>query len=173
MYTFLKAEWKTIVTLIIFCGAIFTWFYIDEIRKEELKTKPYEYECLKSGEGLLSYQLGTHLNALQSQITDFKRTEDKPLNIVRYEQPDGAIALNFRQDILVSIEFYPQKTDEIEACASDAAEWQNTQKLIAEPIKAIQYQDFIYEGMVMVMESSSFSSENPELTLHGWVIVPK
>lgn len=173
MYTFLKAEWKTIVVLLIFCGGIYAWFYAEEVRKEELKNKPYTFECLRSGEGILSYKLGTSVSALQAEIQGFQRTEDAPLGLVRYERPDGAFILNFRHDILVSVEFYPEKTESIAACVSDIAKWKDTYRMIAEPIQTEDLENTIYEGMVQIQRVTKSDENTVIKEPYGWIAVPK
>lgn len=169
MYTFLKAEWKTITALVIFCGIIYAWFYAEEVRKEENKNKPYVFECLRAGKGILEYELGTPLDALTSKLQTFKRTEDPSLNLVRYERPDGAIALNFRFQKLASVEFYPDKTEELAACTADADQFLKTNKIAAEPIQTAEYQLMIYEGMNQILKMPDHTTQDAQPQPYGWI----
>ena len=110
MHSFLKAEWKTILGVFVFCGSIFAWFYVQELRKAEAEAAPYQYECLRAGDGILDYRLGMTFDELSGGIKDFTRTEDAVLGVSRYARADGALALNFRNNQVVSIEYYPDKT---------------------------------------------------------------
>ena len=39
MKDFLIAEYKTLLLVILFCGSIFSWFYVRELEKDAEKTK--------------------------------------------------------------------------------------------------------------------------------------
>lgn len=171
MHSFLKAEWKTILGVIIFCGAIFAWFYVQEMRKAEAAAAPYEYECLRAGDGILDYRLGMTFDELSDTIRDYTQTEDTVLGVSRYERSDGALALNFRDNRVVSIEFYPDKTEPDSRCISDAKIWKSTSKDVAEPIPAGNRVHIIYEGLILIQEQQP-DDEKKEKKDIGWIVVP-
>ena len=87
MHSFIKAEWKTILTLIILGGALYGWFYLDAIKRAEEAAAPYEYTCIRAGKGLLDYELGTPLSTLEPQLNAFQQTRDDALQVIRYSLP--------------------------------------------------------------------------------------
>lgn len=176
MHSFLKAEWKTILAVFLFCGAIFGWFYHDELEKERRENAPYVYECLRVGDGLLEYKLGTPRQALEPQLQaqNFTRTEDAPLHITRYERPDGAIALSFRDDTLAAIEFYPKKTENNPSCANDIVNLRSSIPMVASPIITDNTALIIYDGLVEIRQSEPISGDKaPEYHDYGWIVLAK
>lgn len=174
MHSFLKAEWKTILIVFVFCGAIYGWFYHDEVVKARELDAPYVYECLRAGDGFLDYALGTPLQTLEPQLQGFTQTRDDLFDVTRYTRPDGAVVLAFRSDKLTAIEFYPKKTENNPSCTSDIVKWRASQRPIAEEIVADGRQFVIYEGLVEIKESEPVSgNDTPVYHELGWLVLPK
>ncbi|MBQ9243423.1 MAG: hypothetical protein IJ165_09395 [Proteobacteria bacterium] len=176
MHSFLKAEWKTILAVILFCGAIFGWFYHDEVEKERIQNTPYTFECLRAGSGLLDYALGTPLKSIEQKLQSegFSRSQDSLLSLTRYERPDGAVALNFRDDALSAIEFYPKKTENIPSCANDIVNWKATARPVAQEIVSNDTKFIIYEGLVEMQQSDPISDgSEAKFHDHGWLVLAK
>ncbi len=186
MYSFLKAEWKTIVGVIIFCGLIFCWFYYQEVQKIKNAEAPYQFECIRAGKGLFDYNLGTPYSELNSKLDGFSLSEDKSLNILRYESPDHTTILNFRKNTLASIEYSPDMTQLDERCVSDRKQLANNSP-VSESIKVGNRIHSIYNGYIVVKEevedtSNDDTSDDPNddnevksTTSHviGWIIIPE
>ena len=178
MHSFLKAEWKTILALILFGGALYGWFYFDAVKKAEKAAAPYEYTCIQAGKSLMDYQLGTDLSTLEHRLGDFQSSRDEALNTVRYARNDGLIALNFRADKLASIEYWPNPDVPMPNCEADIAEFTKTHQPTSESIPANDQTWIIYKGLVAIESipqktsdeapSDSVISEKPAKI--GWIV---
>ena len=175
MHSFLVAEWKTIVAVIVFCGGIFAWFYHEELRREAEENAPYPYTCLGAGEHFREYLLGTPMAELQGAVAGFARTRDDGLDVDRFESPDGAYSLNFRHGRLAAIEYYPEKDGNAE-CAADAEHFKSKASTVAQAIPVGGHIDQIYDGMILVQERENRQTDEGEETVYrdvGWVIIPR
>lgn len=176
MNSFLKAEWKTIVSVVVFCGAIFSWFYAKELKIEKEKNAEYVYECLVAGKSILDYKLGAELSDMGERIKDFKMTQKDGLDISRYESSDGGVILNFRKDILASVEYYPEKTQVNSKCVLDATTWKQKVAPVRQTIVSDKTAYVIYNGLTLVQENQSISSnvdEAPDYKDVGWIVTSK
>ena len=176
MHSFLKAEWKTMLAVVVFCGAIYGWFYHAEVEKARALDAPYVFECLRAGDGFLDYKLGTPLQALEPQLQSdgFARSRDELFNVTRYARPDGAVALSFRDDKLAAIEFYPEKTENNPSCTSDIVKWRASQRPVAQEIVANDRQFVIYDGLVEIKQSDPVSGEDkPTYHDFGWLVLAR
>ncbi len=176
MNSFLKAEWKTMVSVVVFCGAIFSWFYVKELKLEKEKNAEYVYECIVAGTSILDYKLGAKLSDLNDRITDFKMTKDDGLNISRYESPDGGVVLNFRKDVLSAIEYYPEKMPFNSKCVTDAATWKQKKAPVRQSIVSDKTVYVVYAGLTLVQENQSISSDidkAPDYKDVGWIVTSK
>ena len=182
MHSFIKAEWKTILSVFVFCGILYGWFYHKEVQKAEMAAAPYEFTCIRAGVGLLGYQLGTPLAELAPQLGDFKPTPDEALHAVRYERNDGVIALNFAADRLASVEYWPKGDASIPRCDIDSAVFTKQNAPTAGPIVANEQRWIRYDGLVAVEDNPNpTAAENEDVTEAesqkpqkiGWIVVGK
>lgn len=182
MNSFLKAEWKTIVAVTLFCGAIFGWFYYQETLNIEAEEASYEYTCIFAGEGLLSDKLGMTYDELAPKLSGFLKSEDKTIDTTSFESPDHIITYHFRQNRLASIEYYPDMNNLDEACAADFEQFKKTHSQKSAPILSQDKKTIAYEGLVIVQgkikntneTESSFNNDDNEVKLRdiGWIILP-
>lgn len=182
MHSFLKAEWKTIVTVTLFCSAIFGWFYYQETLKEEVKDAPYEFTCIFAGNGLFNDKLGMSYDELAPKLSGFSQSEDKAIGTAQFESPDHVIIYHFRQNRLTSIEYYPDMEHLDDNCAADFDQIKKTKSQIAEPISYQNRTNHIYEGIVIVKENieqtdgsnSDLNDSSNEVKSQdiGWIILP-
>ncbi|MBO4350690.1 MAG: hypothetical protein J6A01_07090 [Proteobacteria bacterium] len=179
MHSFFKAEWKTILALVVFGGALYGWFYFDAVKKAEKAAAPYEYTCIQAGKALMDYHLGTDLKTLEPQLKDFQSSRDDALHTVRYTRNDGLIALNFRADKLASIEYWPNSDIPMPNCEADIAEFTKTNKPTSESIPANNQNWLIYSGLVAIesvsqktedeLPSESAEPQTPQKI--GWIVM--
>ncbi|MBQ9395323.1 MAG: hypothetical protein IJU23_07370 [Proteobacteria bacterium] len=179
MNSFLKAEWKTIVGIIVFGGAIFGWFYYQEILKLQVEDAKYQFTCLHAGTGFRDFNLGTSYKDNAAALTNYKKTDDNLLNLTKYESPDGTTILTFRNDKLSAIEFYPLPDNHDEACKNDFTEFSKKNQMINAPIRHDDRIDFSYDGLISVKKAKiQPDSADPtktakeELEEIGWIILP-
>ena len=161
MHSFLKAEWKTIVGMILFCGAIFGWFYHDEIVKSQQKNAEYAMKCMVPGQSFRQYQLNTPASALN--LDGFVKSTDDVLHIDSYKSQDGTTILNIRDGKLTSIEYYFPTDDEEEDCHADVKYWTSRNSQVAEPLTENKRSHLIYEGLILIrdtVESPASEDEN-------------
>lgn len=175
MHSFLVAEWKTMVAIAVFCGGIFAWFYVDECQKEAKKDAPHVYTCLGAGAFLKNYHLGSPLEVLAHDLDGFQKTQDEALHLVRYARQDGAIALNFRNQKLTAIEYYPKFDDDKRACLDDIDAFKQAAQPVAQSIRAGHRVDVIYDGLIHVQEREDSETEEGADTLTdvGWIVKAK
>lgn len=179
MNSFLKAEWKTIVGIIVFCGAIFGWFYYQELVKLQEDNTKYQFTCLHAGTGFRDFNLGTSYSQNAQALTGYKKTEDSALHLAKYESPDGTTILTFRNDKLAAIEFYPLPEHHDDACEKDFTEFSKKSGMINAPIRHDDRIDFSYNGLISVKKVKlSNESADPvqnskeEYEDIGWIILP-
>ncbi len=179
MHSFFKAEWKTILALTLFGGALYGWFYFDAVKKAEKAAAPYEYTCIQAGKALMDYQLGTNLKTLEPQLLDFQSSRDEALNTIRYTRNDGLIALNFRAEKLSSIEYWPNPAISMPSCEADIAEFTKTHKSTSEAIAANDQNWIIYPGLVAIESTKANTNDDTSLEASndtkpekiGWIVM--
>lgn len=153
MHDFLKSEWKTILIVLIFCSAIYSWFYTDETKRRQEKSKPYEYTCFMAGKGFQNYLLGDDLTTVD--LSSFERTESDAPWVQSYRRKTDGTILNFRKNKLVSIEFYPQKLDNRDhACIQDIEQWTTAQNQAAQTIERGMRKNIPYNGAIHIVSAA-------------------
>lgn len=179
MNSFIKAEWKTIVGIVVFGGVIFGWFYYQELLKLQDENVNYQFTCLHAGTGLKNFSLGTSYAANADALSGYQKTDDNLLDLVKYESQDHSTILTFRRDKLAAVEYYPQSDSDNEICRKDFAEFSKRNKPISEPIRYDERIDVSYDGLVLVQKvKASAASLNPlknkkeEYEDIGWIILP-
>ncbi|MCL2325834.1 MAG: hypothetical protein FWC40_04965 [Proteobacteria bacterium] len=181
MRDFLVAEWKTLLFTIVFCSAIFGWFYFDEAR-HVLSTKAetaHHYTCLKPGEALAGFELGLTQQAFENgaQAKNFSRLPDEsPLGMASFGNAEGSLRLNFFQDRLQTIEYYPATMAPDDACRRDFAEWARHSPQNSAPIFAEGNIYARHPGVIVVRHEAPdapLSNTNAATTsLRGWIVTP-
>ena len=161
MHSFFKAEWKTIVAVILFCGAIFGWFYHDEIVKSRQNTEEYTMTCMVPGQSFQNYQLNTPISDLN--LEGFTKTTDEILQTESYKNAEGSLILNFRNGKLSSIEYYFPTDDKTAPCYADMKYWVSNHNEVAESLTENQRTHRIYEGFVLIQDTIE-SPQNTEST---------
>ncbi len=174
MHAFLVAEWKTIVAVFVFCGAIFLWFYVEELQREEQENAPYPYTCLGAGDHVQKYKLGTPELVLAGELAGFMESREEDLGVVRYEKPP--YSLTFRDGVLSAIGYFPGENADA-TCTEDAEQWKKSASIVAEPIRVSSRVDNIYNGMIQVQERETSTGEDGEEVITyrdvGWIVIPK
>ena len=151
MRDFFKAEWKTIVIAILFCGAIFGWFYHDEIVKSQHKTEEYVMTCLHPGQSFKDYVLNTPVQSLK--LDGFQKTTDDVLHTEIYKSSDNSIVLNIRAGKLASIEYYFPTDYEADTCYKDTKYWTDKYSEVAESLPEGNRTHHIYQGLILIQDT--------------------
>ena len=151
MHSFFKAEWKTIVAVVLFCGAIFGWFYHDEIVKSRPDPEAYTMTCMEPGHSFQNYQLNTPVSALN--LEGFTKTTDEILHTETYKHAEGSLILNFRDGKLSSIEYYFPTDDKTEPCYADMKYWVSNHQEVAESLTENKRTHRIFEGIVLIQDT--------------------
>lgn len=164
MLEFFRTEWKTILCVFLFCGAVFSWFYADELQKRNVEVAaPYQYTCMIPGESLLGYKLGTAAESLD--LSDFAETADDAIHVKRYTSRDGSSILSFRDNILSSIAVRGERLEKTPDCKRDEDHFMQSSKIVSQDIPVAQHTNLIYSGVVRVEPNQPDGAS-------WWIVVP-
>jgi hypothetical protein len=155
---FFKAEWKTILVTILFGGAIFGWFYHDEIVKSQQKTEEYVMTCMHPGVSFKEYALNTPVQSLK--LDGFQKTTDDVLKTEIYKNSDNSIVLNVRSGKLASVEYYFADENAEDTCYKDMKYWTEKYSEVAENLPEGDRTHHIYQGLVLIQDT--IPSQQPE-----------
>lgn len=162
MHDFLVAEWKTLVAVVLFCGCIFGWFYADEVEKSKIDNAQYQMKCIRPGESVLGYKLGTPVSQLD--LAGFTATNGGLENTTQYHSSDDGIVLTFRNDILVAAQIAIDHPDFSDSCKEDLKHFKKSTSTVAQAIPFEKSTDNIYEGLVVVTQTTPASDNEDEDT---------
>ena len=160
MHDFIVAEWKTLLAVFLFCGCIFGWFYADEIEKAKEDTKQYQMACIRPGESVLGYKLGS--SSSQFDLSGFTASDVNLPNTRQYRNSDNTITLTFRDDKLVAAQISLDAPDFSDACKEDLKHFKKTASTVAQAIPFDQSTDNIYEGLVVVTQTTAPTDDADE-----------
>ena len=164
MLEFFRTEWKTILCVFLFCGAVFSWFYVDELEKRgEAETTTYQYTCLIPGSALLGYKLGTSAEAFD--LSDFAETADDVIHVKRYTSRDGSCILSFRDNILSSVAVRGERLEKEPDCKRDEDHFIQSSRTVSQAIPVSQHTNLIYSGVVRV-------EPDQQDGVSWWIVVP-
>lgn len=155
MKDFLLAEYKTIILVLLFCGGVYTWFYLDELEKAESKqNEPIEtwtYTCFEPGKMAKGYNIGDAAPAFD----DSWKAISEPQNVTSWQHAGSAddLVLNVRNDRIRSIEF-SLLGEQDNACSDDLTEWLKTHKQLHESLVIGNREYQRYDGMTLILEGS-------------------
>ncbi len=158
MHDFIVAEWKTLLAVCLFCGCIFGWFYADEIEKAKEDTKQYQMSCIRPGESVLDYKLGTP--RAQFDLSAFTASDSGLPNTTLYQNSDNTTILAFRDDMLVAAQISLDAPDFSDACKDDLKHFKKTASAVAQAIPFEQSTDNIYEGLIVVTQTIPAASDD-------------
>ena len=160
MHDFLVAEWKTLLAVLLFCGCIFAWFYADEVKKAQNDNSQYQMTCIRPGESILDYKLGTPIS--QIDLTDFIPSSNANLHVTQYRKNnDSSVTLSFRDDKLITVEVDLQNPDFSDTCREDLKFFKKKQSPVAQSIPVGDTTDNIYEGLVLVTKTTPSDDDDP------------
>lgn len=164
MLEFFRTEWKTILCVFLFCGAVFSWFYVDELkRRDETVAAPYQYSCLIPGSSLLGYKLGNPAESFD--LSDFAEAADDAIHVKRYTSRDGSCILSFRDHILSSVSVRDERLEKEPDCKRDEDHFIQSSRTVSQDIPVAQHTNLIYSGVVRVEPNQTDGAA-------WWIVVP-
>jgi len=168
MKDFLVAEYKTIILVSLFCGGVFSWFYINELLKAEPVEEVEEvwnYTCLEPGKMVRTYQLGQDAPAFDNTW----QSNSEPLGVTSWKKKDSPeeLVINVRDNKIQSIEFFPAAEEK--ACAADFEAWGRSGHSIIHESLNVGYRTYNrYDGITEIQcKTGKDTSENC-----GYIIMP-
>ncbi len=169
MKDFLVAEYKTILLVLLFCGGVFSWFYMSELQKAEAKEEETEetwnYTCLEPGRMVRSYQIGQAAPA----IDETWQAEKEALGVTSLKKLNDpeSLVINVRDNKIQSIEFFPAAEDK--TCADDFTAWKDAGHGLIHESLNVGYRTYNrYDGITDVQcQTGKDTFENC-----GYIIMP-
>lgn len=164
MKDFLIAEYKTLILVLLFCGSIFSWFYVRELEKDAEKTKKTEwvYQCLEPGKRVGTYHLGASAPAFDDT---WEALTDAVPGMTSWRHQGGDMIINVSADNTIrTIEIYPSD-ETYETCQADFDNWKKTNQPTASPFKAGALAYYRYAGIHSVSRITDGS-----ITQIGWIV---
>lgn len=151
MHDFFRNEWKTILIVTIFCAAIYSWFYVQDSEKKAEANSPYVYTCFRPGAALGQFVLGTPKSDVDLSAFAMNPAASGDFGVESWASAKGDITLNFRNEKLASIEFFPSRYGgDIDACKRDIEEFKKNSSPIAQPIPVENRTNIMFAGAVYV-----------------------
>lgn len=155
MKDFLLAEYKTIILVLLFCGGVYTWFYLNELAKaDSQQNEPIEtwtYTCFQPGKMAKGYIIGDDAPTFDNSW----KAISEPSNVTAWQHAGSTdnLVLNVRNNRIRSIEF-SLLSEQNNACSDDLNEWLRTHKQHHESLVIGNREYQRYDGVTVILEGS-------------------